>query len=443
MAMDLAVTYHNSGQIATLVQQQLLHGSAKIISQQLVYTEGSYELSVPPAAFELFKSRHKDRVYYSVHTKEGNLISGGDELPPYTGSLEIEDEHYFESLVLGEPVRVIAFAHALTNSSSGDFAITQVAQTLRGHEEFREDLLWSTIRGHLLLLSIMIVALLIALHWTLNPLMEFGRTLSQRQPGSLEKLEKENAPTELEPIIHAMNDYVVRLGHTLSSYEKFVSDTAHHLRTSFAIISSQVDFGKRNDSHNPEQMEVLNAIQKALRYCTKVINQLLMLASVEPAKQGRDIASEVLLSEIIIAVIEEMAPLAQQKEIELGVDDFDEDIRIAAPKKLLHEVFSNLIDNAIQHMGRPGTVITSLRREGDVAIVSITDDGIGIPQNLQHKVFERFFQIDTTVANSSGLGLAIVKEICDSLNATILLGSPASDSGLQVTIRFPILQRAE
>ncbi|MBV5336723.1 MAG: sensor histidine kinase N-terminal domain-containing protein, partial [Deltaproteobacteria bacterium] len=231
MAIDMVVTFHNSGQIATLVQQQLLHGSAKFISQQLVFVDGSYELSVPPAAFEIFKSEYKDRVYYSVHTKEGKLISGGDELVPYQGVLGIEEEVFFEDRLLGEPVRVIVFAHALTDSTSGDFAITQVAQTMRGHGEFRDDLLWSTIRGHLLVLAITIIALFTAFHWTLRPLMKFGQALLQRQPGSLEILEQENAPTELEPIVHAMNDYVARLGHTLSSYEKFVSDTAHHLRT--------------------------------------------------------------------------------------------------------------------------------------------------------------------------------------------------------------------
>ncbi|MEI7430275.1 MAG: sensor histidine kinase [Betaproteobacteria bacterium] len=443
MSIDLVITFQNSSQIATLVQQQLLHGSAKMISQQLTFAEGSYEISVPPAAFELFKSKYRDRVFYSLHTKEGRLISGGEELPPYPNPLEIEEEKFFETTLLGEPVRVIAFAHSLTNSTSGDFAITQVAQTLRGHDEFRDSLLWSTIRAHLLLLSITTLALFIALHWTLNPLIEFGRTLLERQPGSLEKIEKAQAPTELEPVIEALNDYVSRLGSTLASYEKFVSDTAHHLRTSFAIITSQVDFGKRNNCQNQVQMEVLEAIQKALKHCTKVINQLLMLASVENTKQDQLIASEVQLSEIIVTVIEEMAALAQQKDIELGVDEFDESIQVLAPAKLLHEVFSNLVDNAIQHMGKPGTVIISLRRIGDIAEVCLTDNGIGIPGELRSKVFERFFQINKTSSNSSGLGLAIVKEICDVLNAKITLDLPDSGSGLLITIQFPMLQRAQ
>src|SRR5664279_2382195 len=155
MAIDLVVTYHNSSVIATLVRQQLLHGSAKIISEQLVFADGSYEISVPPAAFELFGSQYKDRIFYAVHTKEGKLVAGGDELPAYDAPLQIDEANYFITRLYDEPVRVIAYAHALTNSSTGDFAITQVAQTLRGHNEFRDGLLWSTIRGHLVLLVIM------------------------------------------------------------------------------------------------------------------------------------------------------------------------------------------------------------------------------------------------------------------------------------------------
>ncbi|MBV5336724.1 MAG: HAMP domain-containing histidine kinase, partial [Deltaproteobacteria bacterium] len=76
-------------------------------------------------------------------------------------------------------------------------------------------------------------------------------------------------------------------------------------------------------------MDVLNAIQKALRSCTKIINQLLVLASVDQTKQDGYNASEIELSELIIAVIEEMAPLAQQKNIELGV---------AAPERKNHRL---------------------------------------------------------------------------------------------------------
>lgn len=438
LLVDMAEIYGNAEETATSVQKVLLRGSAKIISDQLFFSDGDYDISIPPAAFELFKSRHKDRVYFAVHSQTGKLIAGGDELPPHQGKIEIEEETYLMRRIDGEPVRVIVFAHALTNSPSDEYAVTQVAQTLRGHDEFRDTLIFSTIRGHLLVLSVTVIALFIALRWTLDPLMRFSRLLAQRTPGSLDKLDDRSAPTELEPVIHALNDYSEKLGQTLSAYEKFVSNTAHHLRTSFAIMASQIDFGKRS-AHSPELLtETLNSIQKTMSDSTKLISQLLVLASVDQNRLDRASDVPLRLSEIMTSVIEQMAPLAQQKQIELGVDDFDETLHIAARPHLVHEVFANLIGNAIQHMGKPGTVTVSLRQESKLAHIRIVDDGIGVPERLQARLFERFFRVDTTRANSSGLGLAIVKEICDALGGAVSLRTPASGTGLQFDLYFPL-----
>ena len=436
VAIDLIGTYHSTEQTATTIQQQLLHGSAKMISEQLVFSDDGYEISVPPAAFELFESKFKDRVYFSVRSKDGKLIAGDDELAPYAEPLSIEEDRYFVARLHGDIVRVIAYSHALPDSSSGDYAITQVAQTLFSHENFREGLFFSAIKRHLLLLAITIASLVISLQWTLSPLKEFSRKLLQRQSGSLEKLDGGNAPSELVPVIGALNEYVDRLNRTLLSYEKFVANTAHHLRTSFAIIASQIDFAKRAEVQDKVQREVLDAIQRTLGNCTKVINQLLVLASIE--QQEAAPADDVLLAEIIMAVINEMAPQAYQQQIELGIEVFDDSVRVMAPARLLHEVVANLIDNAIQHMGQPGSVMISLQRQADQALLRVVDDGVGIPPALHEKVLERFYRIDESRAGSSGLGLAIVKEICDVLKARIALRTPLGGRGLQVDILFPL-----
>lgn len=438
LAIDIVVIYRNSEEIATSVQKVLLHGSAEIISDQLFYNDGTYDISIPPAAFELFKSRHKDRVYYAVHSQAAKLIAGSDELPPFAGKLEIEEAEYFMTSINEEPVRVIAFAHALTNSPTDEYAVTQIAQTLRGHNEFRDALILSTIRGHLLVLSMTVFALFIALHWTLAPLMRFSQLLSERTPGSLDKLDDTLAPTELAPVIHSLNDYSEKLGKTLLAYEKFVSNTAHHLRTSFAIMASQIDYGKRSTGNPQILTDTLNSIQKTMGESTKLISQLLVLASVEQNRQDRTNEVPVRLSEIITATIEQLAPLAQQKQIELGVDDFDETLFVTARPHLLHEVFSNLLGNAIQHMGKPGSVTLSLRRESELAHVRLVDDGLGVPATLQSRLFERFFRIDTSRANSSGLGLAIVKEICESLGGNVSVSTPTSGHGLQFDLHFPL-----
>lgn len=435
-AIDLVSTYHSTDQIATLVQQQLLKGAAKIISEQLSGVEGGYEISVPPAAFELFASEYHDRIFYSVRSKSGLLIAGDDELQRFPTPLPIEREEFFVSTIRGEPVRVIAYAHALPSTVSQDYAITQIAQTVRGHDAFRNQLLQATIRDHLILLAIVVLGLMIALRWTLRPLIEFGTRLRLRQGGSREALDDRHEPVELAPIIFAMNEYVKRLDHTMTSYEQFVANTAHHLRTTFAIIAAQVAFGRRTVDLDATQREVLDGIQTTITHGIKVINQLLLLASLEhsPPASGAPLH----LATAIRGVLDELAPLAQHKGIELGVDALDETLDVPVPASLVREVVANLLENAITHGLPHGVVTLSLQRQTKWAVICIVDNGPGIAEGERERVFERFYQIDRAKRDSSGLGLAIVREICDALGARVLLSTPADGKGLQVTVSFPM-----
>lgn len=435
--VDLITTYKSADNIATLVQEQLLKGAVRIISERLTVTDNAYEITIPPAAFELFANPYKDRVFYSVRSQHGLLIAGNQELPAYQAPLQIEQEKYFLTTIRGEPVRVIAYAHALPNKSYTDYAITQVAQTLRSHDAFQRELFFLIMREHLLLLSIIVVALIIAFRWTLKPLMQFGEKLLARQPGSLEKLDERHAPNELRPVIFALNDYAARLDKSLSSYGQFVANTAHQLRTSFAIVTSQINFANRSGELNAEQKEVINAMQKTVLQGTKVINQLLMLATIEQHHSSLKSLPAVELADIIKSVIEELAPLAHQKNIDLGIDTLDEPSILHAPTQLLRELVSNLIDNAIQHIDEGGVITVSLLREQASLTLSVADNGPGIPLDERQKVFARFYRLNENKANSSGLGLAIVKEICDTLNATISLDFAENDRGLLVQVRFP------
>ncbi|GJI90814.1 MULTISPECIES: sensor histidine kinase [Duganella] len=438
-AIDLIVTYRSTDRIATLVQEQLLKGSARIIAEQLVSVDGGYEISIPPAALELFASKYHDMVFYSVRSKSGQLIAGDAKLTPYPGALAIEQEDFFITTMRGEPARTIAYAQALPNMPAGEFAVTQVAQTLRGHEAFRRDLFLLTMRQHLLILAIVILGLIITLRWTLKPLARFGEKLQRRSPGSLETLDASSEAIELQPLADAINDYVGRLDYALSSYERFVANTAHQLRTSFAIISSQLNFAQRSPGLHGTQKEVLTAIQKSVQQGTRVINQLLVLASLERKRQQQEDAPHIQLSVVLIEALDALAPLAQQRQIDLGVDCVDETIMVVAPPHLLRELVSNLVDNAIQHTPRGSTVTVALSRRADQGWLRVVDNGPGIPADERDKVFERFYRLDVARPNSSGLGLAIVKEICVVLGAQISLSVPAEGIGLQVDVVLPLL----
>ncbi len=435
--IDLIVSYHNADHIATLAQDQFLKGSSRMIAEQLEKVGDSYEINVPPAAFELVANEYRDRVYHAVRGKNGLLIAGDSELPPYDGSLQIEEEKYYRSEIRGEAVRVVVYKQAIPSTDSGDYGITQVAQTLRRHDAFRREFFLLTMRQDLTMVSIVVIGLLIAFRWIISPFQRLSAEMKKRQPGSLEKLDDQHVPTELMPVIAALNDYVVRLDSAMTSYEQFVTNTAHQLRTSFAILTSQINFADRAKHIGPTQDDVLQAIRKTVLQSTRVVNQLLVLAAVEQKRHNRDPGNLVPLAGVIKTVMEELAVLAQQKNIDLGIDELDETLMIRASQTLLRELASNLIDNAIQHIEPGGMVTVSCRAMEGRAVLRVVDDGPGIPEAERGKVFERFYRLNENKANSSGLGLSIVKEICDALGADISLGNPETGRGLLVEVVFP------
>lgn len=439
-AADLAVTFHSTGRVATLVQEQLLKGAARIIAEHVAAAEGAADASAPPAAFELFANEEQDRVFYAVRTANGVLVDGDAGLAPPAAPVREDEASYFLSEVRGAPVRVVAYAESLPG---GGLVTAEVAQTLAGHAALRKQLFLMTAREHLVLVALVLAALVIAFRWTLRPLMRFGELLSARQPGSLEPLREQTVPKELLPVIDALNGYVVRLDHTLSSYERFVAGTAHHLRTYFAILTSQLNYGMRDAGVPEAQKTLLAAMQKTTVEGSKVINQLLMLAAVEQGRQHPQPAGAqpaVMLGQVVTAVIEELAPLAHRYAVELGVDEIDATLAVSMAPHLLREVAFNLVDNAIKHMDRAGSVSVMVRRDGGQALLRIADTGPGIEPRHLGRVFERFYRGDQSKPNSSGLGLAIVKEICDSLGATIILRN-LDQGGLQVDVRLPLAQQ--
>ena len=438
IAIDFFVAYRGSEQIATALQQQMLHGAAAMISEQITFDDGDYEISIPPAAFDLLKNRSRDRVWYAIYESDGQLIAGDDRLPPFRDEIGQDGEAFFLTSLAGETARVIAYSYVIPNAPNGETVITQVAQTLRNHDAFRDDLLHSTIHRHFLLIVVIAALLTAAFRWMFKPIVEFSESLAARHPGSLERFDEKAAPTELEPVIHAMNDYVGRLDRTLSSYEKFVANTAHHLRNAFAVISAQINFAKRSAATDPVQQEVLGAAQKTLAQCTRVINQLLMLASLDRTKTAVASAGRIAVADVATRVIEELAPLAMPKGIELGVGTLDAKATVKMPARLVHELLTNLVGNAIEHMNQKGHVTVAVVTEKGEAVLSVIDDGVGIPAAFHDKVFERFFRIDEANPHGSGLGLAIVKEICDSAGGTVALSTPPGGTGLRVEVRLPL-----
>ena len=267
------------------------------------------------------------------------------------------------------------------------------------------------------------------------PLLALRNRMLQRKSGELEKLGTESVPSEIQPLVAALNDYVQRLDRHMSAHSRFIADASHQLRTPLTLLNTQVVYALR-DADPASRQEALTAIHASVRHSIRLVNQLLSFNMAEaslglPARQNA-----VVLGEVARRAVESLALVARQRSIDLGLEDHGLSGQVQANPQLLHELVANLVDNALRYTQHGGVVTARVSASEDELVLQVQDNGPGIAEAFRDQVFERFFRLNNANSDGCGLGLAIVREIAEGCNARVELGAPPTGSGLVVTVRF-------
>jgi two-component system sensor histidine kinase TctE len=240
--------------------------------------------------------------------------------------------------------------------------------------------------------------------------------------------------SELRPLVHALNDHMERVQNQMAAQRRFVSNAAHQLRTPLALISTQASVAAR-ESDPGRRDEALQALRASTRQVTRLASQLLTLSRAEPGSR-RPRSDTVDLTATARQVLESQAEEALRRNIDLGLEA-EAPVLVEGDGTMLREMLVNLVDNALRYSLESGRVTVSVARQGGTAILTVEDNGPGIPEGERSPVFERFYRIIGTEPEGSGLGLAIVREVADGAGGSVILGD-GSDGGLLVTVRLPI-----
>lgn len=205
----------------------------------------------------------------------------------------------------------------------------------------------------------------------------------------------------------------------------FVANVSHELRTPLASIRAMAETISLRGRKNPAMTE---------EFASKIINEadrlvaisddLLDLSKIEAGR--RSTGAEIFpLTEIVESVQSQLSQKASSKSIEINVD-VSNDIRVRADKDSVHQILTNLIDNAIKYTPVGGKILISALYDENVVKVSIADTGVGIPQSDLPRIFERFYRVDKARSRESGgtgLGLSIVKHLVEGHGGTITVNS--------------------
>ncbi|MGZ9030902.1 MAG: ATP-binding protein [Burkholderiaceae bacterium] len=269
---------------------------------------------------------------------------------------------------------------------------------------------------------------------SLAPLGSLVTAVKSRETESLNKLDAAGLPSEITPLVEALNGLLARLGGALHAQRAFVADAAHELRSPLTALKLQLDLVRLapDDSARDEALRELAAGMDRVHH---LLEQLLALARAEPG--GAESAlGESDLAEVVRQAAADTVPLASSRGIDLELEA-SQPVAVRVDAAALRILARNLIDNAVRYAGAAGRVRVAVLADAGQGLLHIDDSGPGIPPNERERVFDRFYRRETGDATGSGLGLAIVRAIADRHGARIDLGD-APLGGLRVVVRFPL-----
>ena len=238
-----------------------------------------------------------------------------------------------------------------------------------------------------------------------DEIAELARTLE----GMLGALD--SARTDTEAMLHRQRE--------------FVADASHELRTPLTSVLANLEL--LAEELEGEQADTAQAALRSTKRMRRLVGDLLLLARADAKRVQPERPTD--LAEVLTEAASELGPMSTEHRLSLD----PQPVVVPGVRDDLHRLALNLIENSLRHTP-PGTQIraSTLANDG-YAVLSVEDDGPGIPPEISHRVFERFVRS----GHGSGLGLAIVRAVAESHGGTVELQKPKSGPGTRLVIRLP------
>lgn len=284
-----------------------------------------------------------------------------------------------------------------------------------------------------LLIPISAVILWLAIGVGLRRLEAVAKAAAAQDENTIGELPTRDVPSEISPLVTAVNRLLTRLRDAFALQRRFVQDAAHELRTPITAMTLQLENLKACPM-DAETAAQVSQFEAGLRRTKRLIEQLLRLARQE-APQRADAASSIELAGFLQEVISDLMPCADHRDIDLGLS-IEVHATVRANPHELRSLLHNLVDNALRYTPEHGVVDVRLHADAGEVAVEIVDSGPGIPPDLLPRVFDRFFRIEGSDTEGSGLGLAIAKHAAERNRIELSLDNRRDRSGLVARVSF-------
>ncbi len=277
-------------------------------------------------------------------------------------------------------------------------------------------------------------------HKALSPVDALTRTARSIGGNNLgERLEKLATGDELQRLSDTLNEMLARIESAFLRVTQFTADASHELRTPISLIRTEAEIALRKSRGDAEYREALRHILLEAERTSSLVEELLSLARADSGRESLHLTL-VDLCAVIPEIANEWQHLIEARNLQFTQQFPHRAIPVLADRRALQRLLAILLDNAVKYTPPPGVVKIGLEVQGDKAVITVHDSGIGIAEPDQTKIFERFYRVDKARSRQlggAGIGLAIAEWIVQQHHGSIAVQSSVG-KGSTFLIGFPL-----
>lgn len=428
-----ALIYHFTDHVNTLHDRNLT-GQAKDISRHLTVDDtGAVHLELPDPLRRDYAASNGMSVFTIVDREGSVLLSSAAIDRPLADLPDPDDGRAPDPFQIWRKVagKSMVFYGITLPVTVGDRDLfIQVAQGPNHTDvlidEFLEEL-WPDIIWVALLVFLAILGVVYAtVRSSLSPVREISDQAAAITAADTDvRLEVDELPRELVPLVRAVNDAFRRMSHAHSRLREFTGNAAHEMRTPLAVLRAHIEsLGDRRLSQ---------ALLPDVVRLERLFEQMLRLSQADGFVARPDETAD--LGEVAVDVASLLSPEALQQGKMIELDAPDEPVMVAGNASFLNVALRNLVENALNVTPSFSGASVTIRIAAP-GIMEVGDRGPGVPEDLRDKIFERFWRAAPTTENGSGLGLPIVRQIVDAHGGHIVV-SDNPGGGALFTLYLP------
>lgn len=344
-----------------------------------------------------------DALAFAIFTPQGEMVlndgDNGRKIP-----FNFSREGFTEGKIKGSDDE---WRFVWLRSSEGQYIIV-VGQEWEYRQDMAMEIMVAQFLPWLIALPIMLILFLWLLTRALRPLHQVTTQLYQRRPDELSSVHVERLPSEVKPMLDALNSLFTRIQAMFARERQFTSDAAHELRSPLAALKVQAEV-VQIAGHDPTIREHAVAnLSEGIDRATRLVDQLLTLSRLESLSQLDDVEQLSWLA-LIESALQDISLEAKAAQTTMDVVVVNEPPLLTGQRLLLAILLRNLLHNAIRY-GKAGGKVDIVLNKGHL---TIHDDGQGVTQDVLKRLGERFYRPPGQEKTGSGLGLSIAKQIAE------------------------------